>query len=156
MRASQRTALRGNTLELDLVIEQGLKVQDLIEERKAAMLSSKGRVKLPTGRQFAKIAIDELETDKEYGYLLGQDYLLELKIAGTGWKDLNLFKTKADLVLKQLPTVERPSETTLRRWLVKNLQQQPLLTKTMELYDESRANSSKRTSTGFGRGWTAW
>ncbi len=123
----------------------GLKFQDLIEERKAAMLSSKGRVKLPTGRQFAKIAIDELEIDKEYGYLLGQDYLLELKIAGTGWKDLNMFKTKADLVLKQLPARERPSETTLRRWLVKNLQQQPLLARTMELYDESRAKSSKRT-----------
>ena len=122
-----------------------MKFQDLIEERKAAMPSNSGdNTKLPTGRQFAKLAIDELEIDKEFGYLVGQDYLLELKIAGTGWKDLQMFQTKADLSLKLLPAVERPSESTLRRWLQADIVQEDL----QLAVEEARQNSAQNEARG--------
>ena len=122
-----------------------MQYQQMIEESKSKMLRGDQTARMPMGRHFAFLAFQSLQIDQEHGLLLSQDYLLALKIQGTGWKDLRAFRAKADLILKQFPHDERPSETTLRRWAYGCLKTQPLMARSIDIYDEAKNSSRKRT-----------
>ena len=74
----------------------------------------------------------EFDLRTENKALLGQKFLLDLKVRGNGVNSVRVFKGKAKLIMAQLSEEDMPKDSTMKQWLFNNLEKHPIMVRSTE------------------------